>query len=504
MLVLLAVLALSGDAYSSAIQRSTVEADHNWKMVWSRIDSRDFAQSSATLIRDLNAFTISFWVKDTKGNTESGHCGYLYYKDSAGVFQLGVYRARSNLYLKVGSHSTYCGSCISYDSSWKHIVVTWSGNGAANGMGAFWINGKQVHRFTGLMKGHVIQGHLGPVLLGMLNSVHYRFKGELAYVNLYAVNTTTEEQVRQLSRASTDDPAAVLSWGDFVQGAHGEVALVQEFDIYTASYIDLECRATNMTVYLTRSAFPHLIPDRVGLRDRDCGAHHNDTHVSITTTLDECGTRITYTNSTAEYSNYIVPDVLWNPANSSDDSSHGVINRGTLNVEETSLQFHCTYPLLSHDTIPAYAVKTSNFDIHETGQREIEFKIELYHDANYTNQFKKHEYPMRVDTGERVYVKAVVHGDNSRMAVWVDKCVATPNPDPEAVTKHNLILNGCPADQTVQYHNSTVEVEQRFSFESFRFNSIPAAVVYLHCYIDVCRAEDEDSRCSQGLDNCSD
>ena len=111
MLILLAVLALSGDVYSSAIQRSTVEADHNWKMVWFRINSQDFVQSSATLSRDLDAFTISFWVKDTKGNSESGHCGYLYYKGSAG-FQLGVYRARTNLYLKIGSHHTYCGSCI--------------------------------------------------------------------------------------------------------------------------------------------------------------------------------------------------------------------------------------------------------------------------------------------------------------------------------------------------------------------------------------------------------
>ena len=319
---------------------------------------------------------------------------------------------------------------------------------------------------------------------------------------MYAVNISTAEQAMLLSRTSTDDPSAIMSWVDFIQGAHGEVALVQEFDIYSASYIDLECLATNMTVYLTLSAFPHLIPGRMGLTDRECGAQFNETHVYITTNLDECGTKITYTNNTAQYSNYIVPDIFWSPANSSIDTPHAVINRGTLHVQDTSMNFHCTYPLLSHDTIPAYAVKTSNFDIDGTGRREIEFKIELYHDANYTNQYKKHEYPLRVDTGERVYVRAVVHGDNSRMAVWVDRCVGTPNPDPEAVTKHNLIVNGCPSDETVQYHNSTAEVDQRFSFESFRFNSVPSAVVYLHCYIDVCRVDNLESRCSKGLDLC--
>ncbi|XP_063681868.1 ZP domain-containing protein-like [Bolinopsis microptera] len=424
MMLEILLLALVASVYPVAIERSTMEADGNWKLVWPRVDERDFVQSSGSLNRDLNAFTISLWVKDLKGDT---HSGYLYYTNSKNAFLLGLYRYRGNLYLQFGGVTTHCASCISYDSTWKHIVVTWSGNGASNGMGTFWVNGEKIH---------------------------------------------------------------------------GHQALVQEFDIYTASYIDLDCLATNMTVYLTRTAFPHLIPGRMGLTDRECGAQFSETHVYITTNLDECGTKITYTNNTAQYSNYIVPDIFWSPANSSIDTPHAVINRGTLLVQDTSMNFHCTYPLLSHDTIPAYAVKTSNFDIDGTGRREIEFKIELYHDANYTNQFKKHEYPLRVDTGERVYVRAVVHGDNSRMAVWVDRCVGTPNPDPEAVTKHNLIVNGCPSDETVQYHNSTVEVDQRFSFESFRFNSVPSAVVYLHCFIDVCRVDNLESRCSKGLDLC--
>ena len=502
MLINILLLCLAGSSYPAAIERSTVEADHNWKMVFPRIALKDYVQSTEPLSRDLNALTISLWVKDTKGNS---HSGYAHYLDSDGHVLFQLYRAKGNLYLNIGhSRYTYCSGCISTDSTWKHIVVTWSGTGASNGMGAFWVNGKKVHEFNNFVKSYVIPGHQRPVYLGKLRKVDtsYPFRGELAYVNIYAVNVSTTEQVRALSRASTDDPAAVMSWGDFIQGAHGEVSLAQEFKIYTASYIDLECRSTNMTVYLTRSAFPHLIPERVGLRDRECGAQHNQTHVYITTNMDGCGTSVTYTNTTARYSNYIVPDIFWNPANSSNDTPHAIINRGTLHVEDTSLKFHCTYPLLSHDTIPAYAVKTSNFDIDGEGRREIEFKIELYHDSNYTSQLKKHEYPLRVDTGERVYVKAVVHGDNSQMAVWVDRCVATPNPDPKAVTRHNLIENGCPDDKTIQYHDSPVTVEQRFSFESFRFNSAPSAVVYLHCYIDVCRADNEESRCSKGLDVC--
>jgi hypothetical protein len=498
--MILLLLALISSAYSAAIQRSTVEADHNWKLVFPREDVRDVVESTTTLTKDLNALTISFWVKETKGN---GHSGYLYYTNSKGEILLAVYRHATYLDLQVvGKHTHIHNDVMSTHSSWMHIVVTWSGTGASNGQGSFWVNGKKIHAFTNLAKSLVVPSDQGPVYLGKLSSKEYAFRGELAYLNMYAVYITTPEQVRALSLASTDDPGAVMSWADFIQGAQGEVGLVQEFDIYSASYIHLECRATNMTITLTKSAFPHLVPQRASLIETRCGASSNDTHVFITSNLDECGTRVTYTNTTATYTNYIVPDMNWHPANSSNDTPHAIINRGTLHVEDTSLKFHCTYPLLSHDTIPAYAVKTSNFELDGAGRREIEFKIELYHDAEYTSQLKQHEYPLRVDTGERVYVKAVVHGDNSRMAVWVDRCVATPNSDPAAVTKHNLIENGCPTDETIQYHNSTVKVEQRFSFESFRFNSLPSAVVYLHCYIDVCRAGDEKSRCSKGLDVC--
>jgi len=492
-------LTMASRVYSAAMERSTVEADHNWKMVWSRADDRDFVESADSLIRELNAFTISLWVKDLKG---SGHAGYLLYKNSANAIILGLYRYSTHLYLQFGGSTASCGGCITYDPSWKHIVVTWSGTGASNGMGAFWVNGKKIHEFSNFKKDYVIPSHQGPIQLGKLTSYQYRFTGELAYVNMYAVNISTTEDVLKLSKASTDDPTAVVSWADFVQGAHGDVMLLQEFDIYTSSYIDLECRATNMTVYLTRSAFPHLIPERVGLRDTSCKAEFNDTHVYLSTDLDMCGTQVTYSTTTAQYTNYIVPDVTWNPADAANDTPNGVINRGSVHLEDTSLKFHCSYPLLSHDTIPAYAVKTSNFDVFETGRREIEFKIELYHDANYTKQFQKQEYPLRTESGERVFVKAVVHGDNSRMSVWVDKCVATPNSDPEAVTKHFIITDGCPNDETVQYHDSDVEVEQRFSFQSFRFNSAASAVVYLHCYIDVCRSDNAGSRCSKGLDLC--
>ena len=62
----------------------------------------------------------------------------------------------------------------------------------------------------------------------------------------------------------------------------------------------------------------------------------------------------------------------------------------------------------------------------------------------------------------------------------------TPDADPDYSTQHNLLTDGCAVDDTVEYHNAPSGLAQRFSFEAFRFNERPSAVVYMHCYIDVC------------------
>ena len=62
-------LALFGCASPAAYNRSTTEAEHNWKFVWLEAKYTDYVQSTEPLQVDLNAFTISMWVKDTKGNT---------------------------------------------------------------------------------------------------------------------------------------------------------------------------------------------------------------------------------------------------------------------------------------------------------------------------------------------------------------------------------------------------------------------------------------------------
>ena len=73
-----------------------------------------------------------------------------------------------------------------------------------------------------------------------------------------------------------------------------------------------------------------------------------------------------------------------------------------------------------------------------------------------------------------------------RIEIRIKKCVMTPDADPNYSTHHDLITDGCSSDDTVEYHDPPNGLAQRFSFQAFRFNERPTAVVYMHCYIDVC------------------
>ena len=79
----------------------------------------------------------------------------------------------------------------------------------------------------------------------------------------------------------------------------------------------------------------------------------------------------------------------------------------------------------------------------------------------------------------------IISGEN-RTEIRIEKCVMTPDADPNYSTQHELIIEGCGVDDTVEYHDSPNFLAQRFSFQAFRFNERPTAVVYMHCYIDVC------------------
>lgn len=93
------------------------------------------------------------------------------------------------------------------------------------------------------------------------------------------------------------------------------------------------CRKDNITVVLGRNELSSLGLDNVALHlaDSSCETSHNETHVYITTALNECGTEYSETDKQMFYNNTLTGTSLTSPGS--------IITRG----KSFAYSFRCAY-----------------------------------------------------------------------------------------------------------------------------------------------------------------
>ncbi|XP_072828151.1 scavenger receptor cysteine-rich domain-containing protein DMBT1 isoform X4 [Vicugna pacos] len=127
--------------------------------------------------------------------------------------------------------------------------------------------------------------------------------------------------------------------------------------------------------------------------------------------------------------------------------------------------------------------------------------------ASYDVSISFHELPMSQHTGSRgpyytsqkkeVFLQATLHSANPSLRLFVDTCVASPDPGDFTTVKYDLIRQGCIKDNTyVNLHSHQKNVAQ-FKFNVFSFLT-SYDVIYLQCKVAVCKVGDRSSHCSQG------
>ncbi|XP_036907015.1 deleted in malignant brain tumors 1 protein-like [Sturnira hondurensis] len=104
--------------------------------------------------------------------------------------------------------------------------------------------------------------------------------------------------------------------------------------------------------------------------------------------------------------------------------------------------------------------------------------------------------PYYANQRKEVFLEATLRSPNRHLRLFVDTCVASPDPQDFTTVKYDLIRQGCIKDNTYVTLHSHQNVAQ-FKFDAFSFLS-SYDVVYLQCQIAVCQVGDPSSRCSQG------
>nr|XP_031317783.1 putative DMBT1-like protein isoform X5 [Camelus dromedarius] len=127
--------------------------------------------------------------------------------------------------------------------------------------------------------------------------------------------------------------------------------------------------------------------------------------------------------------------------------------------------------------------------------------------ASYDVSISFLELPMSQHTGSRgpyyasqkkeVFLQATLHSANPSLRLFVDTCVASPDPGDFTTVKYDLIRQGCIKDNTYVNLRSHQKNVAQFKFNVFSFLT-SYDVIYLQCKVAVCKVGDRSSHCSQG------
>uniref|UniRef100_A0AAY4AZX9 CUB and zona pellucida-like domains 1, tandem duplicate 1 n=1 Tax=Denticeps clupeoides TaxID=299321 RepID=A0AAY4AZX9_9TELE len=164
--------------------------------------------------------------------------------------------------------------------------------------------------------------------------------------------------------------------------------------------------------------------------------------------------------------------------------------------------------------------RQSNFMLHVGCYMEKDAMAQLMYVANETNEGsidgigrftvmmafytsssltqKIYDSPYVVQLNQFLYVGAHLRRDDSSLVLFVDTCVASPNPHNFSEHRiYDLIRNGCPRDNTYSTISSGSQSKAGFRFQAFKFLRTHPTV-YLQCNFFICLRHDNNSRCRQG------
>lgn len=183
-------------------------------------------------------------------------------------------------------------------------------------------------------------------------------------------------------------------------------------------------------------------------------------------------------NDTITYSNFLKAAV-----------SSGVIKR------KKDLHIHVSCRMLQDSWVHTMYIANDTIEVSEVQYSNFNVNVSFYTSSSFS--YPVTSSPYYVDLDQNLYLQAEILHSDASLALFVDTCVASPNPNDFTSVTYDLIRSGCVRDETYRSYAQPSPRVVRFRFNSFHFlNRFPA--VYLRCKMVVCRAYDYSSRCYRG------
>ncbi|XP_060080507.1 zona pellucida sperm-binding protein 1-like, partial [Ylistrum balloti] len=240
---------------------------------------------------------------------------------------------------------------------------------------------------------------------------------------------------------------------------------------------DIDCNSDTISLHVPL----HLLPagQQVTWNDPSCVVADNGTHLTGHIGLGDCGTYVVFNSSHVTFENELVP----RDTNVNVTSSNSGIDFGSEMNSVVLVQ--CVYPRREQETT-AFLPVQGQVRFFEKTLGHMQVHMRQARDLTFSETYQNQNEPRAVRLNDPVYIKLTTdQGTRTKVAINVDRCLATPSPSPLDTEFQELTNDGCPAISSVTIHSSPT-YEVHLSFHAFQFINHPGAPVYVHCEVYVC------------------
>ncbi|NWR76383.1 CUZD1 protein, partial [Centropus unirufus] len=239
----------------------------------------------------------------------------------------------------------------------------------------------------------------------------------------------------------------------------------------------LTCSSDTMRIALSKAYLASLGYNETQLQLNDPSCRPITTNsVIFSFPLGGCGTTKKDEGSSITYTNIV-----------SLSASGSIITR------QNSVQIFAKCKMENNSTLEVLYVTKNNVIQEVTAAGQYNTSMAFYESESFSRPIQ--QSPYYVDLNQTLFAEVSLHSTDPNLLVFVDTCIASPQPDFGSLT-YDLIRSGCSKDDTVVTFPPLAH-HGRFKFSAFRFlRSSPS--VYLQCEVLICDSNTPGSRCTEG------
>ncbi|XP_077094727.1 CUB and zona pellucida-like domain-containing protein 1 [Siphateles boraxobius] len=278
---------------------------------------------------------------------------------------------------------------------------------------------------------------------------------------------------------SSSEYLTVVFRSDYSGVSHGFKALFTSS--LTADEGHVNCSSDNMVIVIQRTylnSFGYSGND-LYVDDNLCRPTINSTEVVFSFSLNTCGTAKEMKNGYVSYTNNV----------RASQSQSGEITR------QSQFLLHVGCRMEPDTMVQIFYKARENINANITGTGRYNASIAFYTSSSFYQQI--YDSPYEVKLNQFLYVQVKLNRPDYSLDLFLDTCVASPNPNHFKDRSYDLLRNGCPRDNTYYSYTSGQHYYAQFRFQAFKFLRTHA-YVYLQCKVIICPDNDYNSRCRKG------